>query len=77
MIGTERKCAWQRIAAISLVVITMGMVLRPVVDMQIFYKTFGRSAAFIESLRSTRPEGVGARWTNYVKFANSSMIGVP
>jgi hypothetical protein len=58
--GIKRKLSWQRKARISLIVITMGTVVGTVVEMQIFYKNFQRSAAFIDSLRPMRPEGVAA-----------------
>jgi hypothetical protein len=64
MFGKRPDSVWQRNAAICLVVIAMGTVIAHVVDMMIFYKNFQRSAAFIESLRPNRPEGVGAEEWN-------------
>ena len=51
MFERKRKFTWWRIALISSFLIAMGAVMGKVVDRQIFAKNFGRSAAFIESVR--------------------------
>jgi hypothetical protein len=75
--GTKRKFAWLRIAAICLVVITIGMVLGRVMDMTIFYKNCERSVSLIESLRPNRPEGVGAEgWNESINVTVTAFYNV-
>jgi hypothetical protein len=77
MFGTQRKFAWPRIAAASLVLITMGTALSAVVHRQVFHKSVLRSAAFIESLRQDRPEGVGAEeWNESVNITLTAFRNV-
>jgi hypothetical protein len=77
MFRTRRKFAWKRITAASVVGITMWMVLGAVVDRQVFQKRVLRSAAFIESLRPHRPEGVGAeQWNEGVNITVTAFSNV-
>jgi hypothetical protein len=77
MFGTRRKLSWRGLAALLVVLITMGTVISRVVDMQIFDKNFDRSAAFIESLRPNRPERVGAEeWNGSIDITVTAFCNV-
>ena len=77
MLGLKRKFAWRRIALMSFVVIAAGLVLGKVADMEAFYKNFERLAAFIESLRSNRPEVFGAEeWNASVDITVTAFCNV-
>ena len=77
MFGTGRKLTWQGIAVTSLVVIVMGIIVGRVVDRQIFDKNLDRSAAFVESLRPNRPEGIGAdEWNESINVTVTALYNV-
>jgi hypothetical protein len=73
----KRKLSWRRPAAISLILATMGIVIGKVVDRQIFANNSLRSAAFIESLRPSRPEGVGVEdWNKSIDITVTVLCNV-